>query len=105
MISKKLIHPARLHNETFADYKSRRALANSTIKAHLRGKLIWEASKIVTVGLNSEGYIVGNPLEEVARAVSIKRPIRGPLVYPFPRKVGRHSRAHRAAMLAQELSK
>jgi hypothetical protein len=107
MISKRLIKPARAHNETFADYRHRRALANKTIKDHLRGTLRWVASKFIDMGLDGAGHPVVNPAELPEKMIFIKRRAKGTLIYPQPRKSQgrRNNREHRAVMFEQECSK
>lgn len=108
MISKKLIKPERVHNETFHDYKQRRALANATIKKHLRGVMRWKAVTFLRVQLNDKGFpFTGQPGEVAARVTSMRKKLKGTLIYPYPRKVhGKGgSRSHRDTMFEQECSK
>lgn len=76
-----LIKPQRLKGESFADYKQRRADANTALKAWRQGRLIWESIKIVELKLNAKGFPVfpGMAGEDgvVARTLKIRKKVDG----------------------------
>jgi hypothetical protein len=47
-LSSNLLKPYRFVNESFEDYKQRKKFTQYAVKEHLKGKLIWDSSKIGT---------------------------------------------------------
>lgn len=82
-IDKQLLKPARLHNETYADYRKRRAEGNRLVKLKLsRGKMVWASVRVIQLNLDSDGQLTLDPAKMV-RPVHVKERVQGTYRKPW----------------------